>query len=247
MAAIEIYKDAISLATNAARHFISIGQQAIINRGRFSVTLAGGSTPRGLYTLLASETYKHQLDWDKVYVFWGDERLVPAESPESNFNLAKQTLLDHVPIPQQNIFRIQGELEPELASEIYSDVIKEFFQSNSEGSIPQFDMILLGLGEDGHTASLFPHTKALDEKTLLVAHNHVLKLDVWRITFTYRLINSAANILFLVSGESKAKTLRMVIEESHQPDRLPAQGIDPINGKLTWLVDKAAASNLTKN
>lgn len=245
MQSIEIYSDAISLAANTANKIVNNAVQAIKNKGVFSIALAGGSTPRGVYRLLASEQYEDQIDWDRVHVFWGDERSVPPEDADSNHLLARQTLLDHILIPSENIHRIKAELPPENAAADYERDLINFFKL-SGGGTPRFDLVLLGLGEDGHTASLFPNTAALTIDQQLVVANKVDKLDSWRITFTPRLINSAAKVFFLVSGEIKSEILQLVLEGEFQPNLYPAQLIKPTNGKLQWLVDQQAASRLKK-
>ncbi|MBW8012708.1 MAG: 6-phosphogluconolactonase [Chloroflexi bacterium] len=243
MYSLEIYHDAISLATNAVRHIIAIANQAIKADGKFSIALAGGSTPRGIYRLLAGDDYKGQMDWERVHIFWGDERTVPPSHTESNYLLASQTLLDHILISSNNIHRIKGELKPETAAETYERELAHFFRP-SKGAFPKFDLVLLGLGEDGHTASLFPDTTALNEGNRWVVANHVEKLDSWRITFTPGLINTSSNIIFLVSGEIKSEILHFVLEGDFRPNLLPAQLIKPLQGKLLWLVDQAATSKM---
>lgn len=243
MFSLEIYYDAISLATHASRHIIDIANQAFDKKGKFSIALAGGSTPRGVFRLLASEDYKDLLDWERVHIFWGDERMVPPDHPESNYLMARQTFLDYIPIPSDNVHRISGEMSIENSIATYTHELKNYF-SPPEGAFPKFDLVLLGLGEDGHTASLFPYTEALTADDQWIVPNQVDKLNSLRITFTSGLINSAETIIFLVSGEKKSDILQTVLEGEFRPKLLPAQLIKPLHGKLLWLVDKAAASKL---
>lgn len=224
----------------AADMVAQLAKQAIIERGRFSLVLSGGSTPRALYRLLASSPYQDEIEWANVHVFWGDERCVPPHAAESNYRMARESLLDHVAIPPANIHRIFGELSPEDAAKDYAQALLSSFGDG----IPQFDLVLLGMGDDGHTASLFPHTAALGETQKWVAANHVPQKDVWRITLTLPVINAARQIIFLVAGVQKAERLREILNGPRQPLDLPAQSIQPTNGNLVWLVDAAAASAL---
>jgi 6-phosphogluconolactonase len=239
-------KDANRLAQAAADLFVDIGSRAIAARGRFSVVLSGGSTPKHLYNLLASQAYRHTVDWDNVYIFWGDERCVPPDHPDSNFRMARQALLDHVPIPEVNIFRIHVELDPLHAASEYERRLHRFFaqgDTEKEGSL-SFDLVYLGMGDDGHTASLFPGVDALHELESWVAAYFVEKLGAWRITLTPVVINAAENVVFLVSGSKKAERLQQVLYGSYQPGTLPAQIVQPSGGNLIWLVDEAAAALL---
>ena len=240
---IKIASDALDLAEQAAAHFIELSRTTIQKLGQFTVVLAGGSTPRGLYSLLASEDYQREVNWDKVHIFWGDERAVPPNHPDSNYLMAHQTLLDQVQLPAKNIHRIHGELDPKEAANQYVLELTSFF-APSPGGFPQFDLVLLGLGEDGHTASLFAGTKALLEKTRWVAENHVPKLNEWRITLTPPIINASKNVMFLVSGERKAKALRGVHEGNQRAEKFPAQMIQPMAGEIIWFIDKSAGALL---
>jgi len=225
----------------AAEVFCEIGNQAIRERGRYTVALSGGSTPRGLHHQLAT-TFSTRLPWDKVFFFWGDERHVPPDFPESNFRMAKETLLSQLPIPVANVFRMPGELpDANQAAAIYEQTLREFYAS-APGEFPRFDFILLGLGPEGHTASLFPETKALEEKQRLVVGNWVAVHSTWRITFTYPLLNHAANIVFLVEGSGKADIVRQALTEPSA--QLPCQRVKPVNGDFLWYLDKRAASKL---
>jgi 6-phosphogluconolactonase len=214
----------------AADTFCAIGSQAIRERGRYTVALSGGSTPRGLHQELVTN-FSEQLPWDKVFFFWGDERHVPPDFPESNFRMAKETLLSKLPIPAENIFRMPGELpDANQAASIYEQTLREFFRP-APGQFPRFDFILLGLGPDGHTASLFPGTKALEEQH-----------STWRITVTYPVLNGAANVMFLVEGSGKAEIVRKALKDPSA--NLPCQKVRPVNGELMWYLDQAAAGGL---
>jgi 6-phosphogluconolactonase len=242
---IEILPDADQLAKTAVKHFIHIAQQSIENHGLFSVVLSGGSTPQSLYSLLASEPYSEQVDWSRTHFFWGDERCVPPDHTDSNYFKAWTSFLSHIPVPQENIHRIPAEIKPELAAEQYEEQMLQFFSAlvtEEQRTHARFDLVLLGMGDDGHTASLFPGTPAVQEETRWVAAQYVDKLAAWRITLTPAILNRAANIIFLVSGEGKSWPLQKVIYGSYQPDRFPAQVIKPTGGSLLWLVDEPAAS-----
>ncbi len=244
MEKILIFHSHDELIQAAADQFISTASAAIEDQGRFSAVLSGGSTPLPLYKYLASHK-GDDLSWDKIHFFWGDERPVPPHHPDSNFNQANRALLKQRAIPAENIHRIQAELPASEAAQRYQEEILSWFQSNP----PRFDLILLGMGSDGHTASLFPGTELvsgdLSDQKRLVAANWVPQLDTWRITFTPHLINAAVGIIFLVSGSSKAKPLSQVLKGSFQPDILPSQLIDPGQGNLFWFVDQEAAADLS--
>lgn len=243
---LQIYRDMPALVKAGAEHVVALAQTAIANQGRFTVALSGGSTPRPLYALLASPAYADRLDWSRVFVFWGDERCVSPDHPDSNYRMARETLLDQVPIPQDHIFRMRGELDPAEAAADYERVLRAFFEmrETAEGAVPCFDLLLQGMGSDGHTASLFPGTEALRERIRWVAANHVEKLGAWRITLTLPVINAAANATFLVAGSDKAAALREVLQGPRQPELYPSQGVQPVNGTLRWLVDENAAALL---
>ena len=217
------------LARGAAAHFVEATKQTIDERGQFHVALSGGSTPKRLHHILAAE-FKSAVDWSKVWIYWGDERTVPPDHPDSNYRMAKETLLDFVPIPAGNIHRIMAELDPHEAADQYNAVVKPI----------DFDLIFLGMGDDGHTASLFPHTEALKVMDRDVVANHVPKLDTWRITLTIPKINAAKQVMFLVAGDSKAETLAHVLKGEHQPEDYPSQFIKP----ALWLVDAAAYAQM---
>jgi 6-phosphogluconolactonase len=230
--------DAAALYRTAAAEFCRCAREAIAAHGRFCVALSGGNTPRGVYSLLASEP-TNALPWNQIYVFFGDERHVPPDHPDSNYRMANETLFSKVPIPPQNIFRVPAELSADTAAEMYERSLRELFNLG-ENAWPVFDLIFLGLGDDGHTASLFPGTSALEETSRLVVANWVDKFQSYRITFTYPVLNHAAEALFLVSGESKSQILKAVLLPS-APRVYPAQAVQPQAGILMWLADREAA------
>ena len=237
---VKIVPDNAALNRTAAQEFQRLAESAITARGRFSVALSGGNTPRSVYSLLAEE-FNATIAWDKVHIFFCDERYVPPEDADSNFRMANDSLLTHVPIPQTNIHRVLTELEPESAAQNYDAQLREFFHL-AGNEWPRFDLIMLGLGDDGHTASLFPGTSALDEGWHRVVANWVDKMKCFRITFTFPVLNHAAEVLFLVSGANKAPILKDVLRPGGS--RFPSQRVRPENGRLLWLVDQDAATQL---
>ena len=241
---IRTYPDAHGLAHAAAEHFMAIASEAIAARGRFSVALAGGSTPRPLYEHLATGKLASQLPWSSVHVFWGDERCVPPDHPDGNYAMAREALLDHVPIPPPNVHRIRGEMDPTEAAVVYERTLRQFFVPGPEPEMVTFDLVLLGMGTDGHTASLFPGSDLLDEQRRWVAAHHADQARGWRVTLTPVAINAARHVTFLVCGAAKAEILRQVLAGARQPDPLPAQVIAPKSGELLWLMDSAAAALL---
>ncbi len=241
---IRIFEDPQLLFQGAAEEFGSQATAAVRSRGRFTVALSGGSTPRSLYTLLAT---KASLPWDKIYFFFGDERHVPPDNPESNYRMAKESLLSKVPIPAENIFRVPAENpDAKQAAEAYQQTLRRFFDP-APGSFPRFDLVLLGMGPDGHTASLFPGTKALQENSCWVVSNWVEKFKTDRLTLTLPVLNNAAVVMFLVSGQDKAGVLKEVLEDSHPGELFPSKLIQPLNGELIWMVDRAAATQLSSS
>jgi 6-phosphogluconolactonase len=237
-----ILADAAALAEESARRFVALARAAIKDGGRFCVALSGGSTPRALHERLARQ-HHDEVHWEKVYVFWGDERFVPPDDPESCFRMARETLLDHVPIPAANIFplpTVGG--TPEAAAKAYAETLVAFFGAET----PRFDLIFLGMGPDGHTASLFPGQPEVVAPSgeLVVAVHNSPKPPPTRLTCTYRLLNATANVIFLVGGDDKASALYEVLRGPADIARLPAQGVRPDRGALVWLVDAAAASKI---
>jgi 6-phosphogluconolactonase len=234
---VRVYGSPEELAEAAAREFAARAEEAIEERGRFAVVLAGGSTPEAMYGLLASD-YLGRIDWSKIYVFFGDERAVPPHHDDSNHKMASEVLLDHVPVG--NVHRMRGELAPHEAAETYEEELRAFFQTED---VPRFDLILLGIGADGHTASLFPETSALEVLDRWVVANPVLGLGTTRITLTVPVINAALAVYFLVAGEDKAEALREILEGDADPRAYPAKLIQPPGG-TTWMLDQSAASLL---
>ena len=224
----------------AAAEFIALASTAIRDHEKFSVALSGGSTPKSLYSVLAKAT----LSWEKIFFFWSDERHVPPDHPDSNYRMAKEALLSKVPVPPENIFRVRAEeKDANVVARDYEEALRSFFRLRP-GEFPRFDLILLGLGPDGHTASLFPNTPALNETKRLVVANWVEKFKTNRITFTYPVLNYAACVIFLVSGGDKSEIVREVLENPGAD--LPSQKVHPVNGRLLWLLDNDAASKLSK-
>jgi 6-phosphogluconolactonase len=228
----------------AAEEVIRSATDAVAQRGRFTIALSGGSTPKNLYTLIAANA-STTLPWNQMFFFWGDERHVPPDSADSNYRMAKEALLSKVPIPAANIFPVPAENpDASQAAEAYEQTLRKFF-AVAPGEFPRFDLILLGMGPDGHTASLFPETAALQEKSRLVVANWVEKLGGSRITFTLPLLNAARCIAFLVSGTDKAAALHEVLEGNAPAEKYPSRLVQPREGKLIWFVDRAAASGLS--
>ncbi|RMH06554.1 MAG: 6-phosphogluconolactonase [Nitrospirae bacterium] len=239
-----IHSDPEALAEGAANHVVRAAGGAIEDHGCFRWVLAGGKTPRHLYTLLASAAFRSRIAWEHVHVFWGDERHVPPDHPDSNYRMARETLLAPLAIPDHHVYRIPAELpDAQAAADQYEATIREAF-GLSPPAIPCFDLVLLGMGQDGHTASLFPGSPALQETRRLVLAPWVEHLRAYRITLTPPAFNHAKHILFLVAGADKALTLQAVFNGPYRPDRFPCQLIRPLNGQVTWLVDQAAASCL---
>ncbi len=234
------------LFRRGAEEFVRAAKDSIEDRGVFNVALSGGSTPRGLFSLLATdEPLRGQVAWKKVNFFWGDERHVPPDHADSNYCMAAEALLSKVPIDSKRVWRIKGEMDDmELAAEEYEKVITDHFRL-TDGKLPRFDLVLLGMGPDGHTASLFPGTKALHEQERLVVSNWVGKFDTDRVTLTAPVLNNAGAIVFLVGGDDKAPALKSVLEGAFEPEQLPAQLIRPADGRLVWFIDPAAARLLT--
>lgn len=236
--------DPEELGQRAAERFVQLVGEAVDRKGVCAVALAGGSTPKMLYKSLASEPFLTGVAWPVLHLFWGDERFVPPDHPASNYRMVKETLLSSVPLPSANIHRVPTERgEPEFVAAAYQQEIRQFF-GLSRNEVPRFDVVLLGMGEDGHTASLFPETPVLEESKLLVAATYVQQLASYRVTLTFPVLNHACNVIFLVSGEAKARALRDVLRGEYRPAKLPAQRVQPTGGALTWIVDRAAASKL---
>lgn len=244
-AEVHVVPDAAALARAAADEFIRTARAAVDARGRFTVALAGGSTPKAIFALIAADELREPrlIAWDKAHLFFGDERHVPPDHSDSNYRMANEALLAKVPIPPGNIHRVQAELEAVSAASHYEAELRHVFAVGS-GDFPRFDLIMLGMGPDGHTASLFPGTTALEERRALVVSNWVEKLKSHRITLTYPVLNAAAEVLFVAGGADKAAMLRNVLRGDPTGQTYPAQGVQPQAGRLLWLVDEAAAAKL---
>ncbi|MGD1277033.1 MAG: 6-phosphogluconolactonase [Tepidisphaeraceae bacterium] len=232
---IQVLPDIRELAAAAAELIVAQSERAIADGGSFSIALSGGNTPKALYELLASDAYCDDVDWQHWQVYFGDERWVGPDHPDSNYRMARQALLDHVPLDARNVHRMKGEIDPQEAAVEYGQLLKDQF---ADGGL---DLILLGLGDDGHTASLFPGTAALAETHRRCVANFVPKLSAWRLTLTAPFINRARQVVVLVSGDAKAKKVTEVLEGPSDPQRLPIQLIQPQSGELLWLLDAAAA------
>jgi 6-phosphogluconolactonase len=229
----------------AADRIVALAGAAITAHGRFDWALAGGSTPAALYRLLTEPDYRGRLDWSKVHFFWGDERCVPPDDAESNYRMARRAMLDDLAPPPRNVHRLEGELAPPLAADRYqAELERHFFSAPAEDVPPPFDLILLGMGADGHTASLFPGTAGLDEKRRWVLANRIESLGTTRLTLTFPVINAAAHVLFLVSGTDKAERLAQVLSPAPHAAPFPAQRVRPHGGDPEWFVDAAAAARL---
>lgn len=245
MKAIRRFPDPEAVSRAAAQDLVDLARAAIGERGRFCVALSGGSTPRRMYEILSEGPCWAQIDWSGVEFFWGDERMVPPEHPESNYGLAAAALLGKLGIAPERIHRIHGELpDPEQAAARYRDELARVFAAPPDGLPPIFDLILLGMGPDGHTASLFPFSQALTERRHWVVGHHVARLGKPRITMTPPILNRAAEVRLLVTGADKAGALREALLGPSEPERLPVQLVAPEAGRLVWLVDHAAAAEL---
>lgn len=238
---LRIFPDRDALFQGAADEFVRQANASVADRGRFTIALAGGSTPKGLYSLLATTS---ALPWDKIYFFFGDERHVPPDNPESNYRMAREALLSKAPIPAQNIFRVAAEnSDAAQAAQAYEKTLRQFFQPAT--TFPRFDLILLGMGPDGHTASLFPGSKGLQERSRWVISNWVEKFKTDRITLTLPVLNNGAVVMFLAAGADKTETLKEVLRGTKPGEQFPSKLIHPTDGQLIWLVDKAAAGTLS--
>lgn len=240
---VHVFQDLETLSRSAAEIFIEQAQKSVRERGRFLTALNGGSTPKRLFQLLATEE-RQNVDWGRTHVFWGDERCVPPDGPESSYGMARGILLSHVEIPDENIHRVQGEQTPEQAAEGYAAALKGFASPPLEW--PRFDLVLLGMGEDGHTASLFPGSPVDMSGATAAVTAHYQDRPAARVTLTSQVFNSARMVIFMATGENKSETLSKVLGGQEQLEHYPAQRIRPKDGKLIWLVDKAAASKLSR-
>jgi 6-phosphogluconolactonase len=240
------FADAESVARGAAEWIAELARRSVAERGRFSVALAGGSTPRRIYEILAGDGGPGgRVDWPQVHVFFGDERTVPPDHADSNFRMANEALLSRVAIPAENVHRMIGEGDAVANARLYEDELRSFFGDDADW--PAFDLVMLGMGDDGHTASLFPSTTALEERRAWVVSNWVEKFNTYRITLSAPAINHASRVLFTVTGAGKAARLKEVVEGPRDTSRLPSQLIEPRGGAIDWFVDEAAAAQLGKD
>ena len=240
--------DHIDEVTHATCEYVTAGlEHAVASRGLARLAISGGSTPKPVFEMLAdpAQPYLARVPWAKTQLFWVDERCVPPADKESNYGMTKSAMLDKVPLPTANVHRMEGELDPEEAASRYESEIRNVFKLEG-AETPTFDMVLLGLGPDGHTASLFPHTEGLNEMSRIVMANHVPQKDVWRLTLTWPVITQARLVAFQIEGEDKAAMVRTVFAGAYDPETWPAQLIRPASGTLTLLMDRAAAAELPK-
>lgn len=243
---IRILPDAAAVARRAAQEFVQVAVATVRAKGSFAVALSGGSTPKALYSLMVNDqTLRSQVPWDKMHLFFGDERHVPPDHADSNFRMAMEAMISKAPLKPEQVTRIKGEHpDTEQAALEYEKALREYFKLK-DGEYPRFDLLLAGMGNEGHTLSLFPGTKALHTDKRLVARNWIGKLYTDRITLTAPTASNSAEIMFMVTGADKAPALKAVLEGPFEPEQLPAQLLQPKNGKLLWLVDAAAGSMLT--
>lgn len=240
---IHLFDDTESLFEGAARRWIELANQAIQAHGGFHVALSGGSTPKGLYERLATPAHREQVDWPRVHIYFGDERGVPPDHADSNYRMAKEALLQHVPIPPTQIHRLMAESEDlEATAEGYAQLLLGALPAGGSGGV-RFDLVMLGMGPDGHVASLFPHTPVLSERRRLVAAVHVVQLDTWRLTVTLPVIDNARHTMLLVAGKNKASIMSEIMSDYHGHARYPVEMLKPVD-RLEWYVDHDAAPSL---
>ena len=239
----QVWPTAAEMAKASAEKFAETVEAAVAKRGVARLAISGGSTPQATFKLLAAEPFVSRIPWDKLQLFWVDERCVGPDSPESNYGVARDLLLSKVPIPAENVFRMEGELDPEVAASRYESTLRNVMKLEG-AETPAFDMVTLGMGPDGHTASLFPHTEALHEMGRLVVANHVLQKETWRITLTLPVIDRGREVVFEVESAEKTDILAEVLTGPSDPERLPSQLIRPVSGNLLFLLDSAAAAKL---
>lgn len=241
----KVFPASTERAAAGAEMFVSLAAEAVKARGLARIAISGGSTPKRMFSMLADQglPYFARMPWDKLQLFWVDERCVPPTDAESNYRMTKETMLAHVPLPESQVFRMEGELEPEVAASRYEAAIRTAFRLEG-AETPVFDLVILGMGDDGHTASLFPHTEALHEMSRIVVANHVPQKDTWRISLTWPVINRGREVVFEVEGAAKAQVLHDVLLGPYDPESKPSQLIRPDNGRLTFLLDAAAAGKL---
>jgi len=237
--------DGSALARRAAEQLVDIAEEAVAKRGRARIAISGGSTPKAAFQLLADpgQPFLKRMPWEKLDLYWVDERTVPPDHPESNYRMTREAMLDRVPLKPEQIHRMEGELEPDVAASRYESLLRNTFRLEG-AETPRFDLVQLGMGDDGHTASLFPHTEALHEMGRLVTANQVPQKDTWRVTLTWPVINQGSSVFFLIGGKNKAELVKEVFTGPRDPERLPSQLIWPSGGILTLILDKDAAALL---
>jgi 6-phosphogluconolactonase len=237
--------DAAALARRAAEHFVATAEEAVARKGRVNIAISGGSTPKAAFGLLAdiNQPWRKRMPWEKLELYWVDERTVPPTDAQSNYRMTREALLDHVPLKPEQVHRMEGELEPEVTASRYESLLRNNFRLEG-AECPRFDLLQLGMGNDGHTASIFPHTDAIHTLGRLVTANHVPQMNTWRITLTWPVINQASSVFFLIGGKDKAGVLKEVFMGPRDPERLPSQLIWPSSGILTLFLDKDAAALL---
>lgn len=240
-----VVEDAAALANRAAQHFVELAEQAVAARGRARIAISGGSTPKATFQLLGdpNQPWRDRMPWERIELFWVDERCVPPDHPDSNYRMTREALLDHAPLKPEQIHRMEGELDPQEAAARYESGLRNAFRLEG-AETPSFDLVQLGMGPDGHTASLFPHSAAIHELGRLSVANHVQNKDAWRITLTSPVINHGRSVFFLIGGADKAAILKEVLSGPRDVERLPSQLIRPAGGILTLILDKAAAALL---
>ncbi len=240
-----VYDGPDALAHAAAEHFLEAVQQAVAQRGKARIAISGGSTPKRTFELLANpqEKFLAAMPWNKLELYWVDERTVPPTDKDSNYRMTREALLEKVPLKPEQVFRMEGELGPEEAAARYESLIRNNFRLEG-AEVPRFDVVQLGMGDDGHTASLFPHTQAIHELGRIVVANHVPQKDTWRITLTWPVLIEASEVFFLIGGKDKADPLHRVLQGPYDPEALPSQLIRPKSGKLLLLLDKNAGAQL---
>ncbi len=249
MSGITVYSDPESWVAGVTDYITDLATRAIAEHGRFTFAFSGGNTPGPVYERLASKDYIDRIDWSRVELFFGDERCVPPDDPRSNYHMAQAAFGDHLPLPSKNIHRMHGEDPPDQAAAGYAEELARTFGGDAKRGGPPpsgFDLVLLGMGDNGHTASLFPGLAAVTEQVRWVMAQYVEVVGMWRITLTPVILNAARNVAFLVKGADKAEMLAKVLEGPYQPVVLPSQIIKPTNGELRWLVDAAAAARLRR-
>lgn len=237
--------DGSALARRAAEQLVDIAEEAVAKRGRARIAISGGSTPKAAFQLLADpgQPFLKRMPWEKLDLYWVDERTVPPDHPESNYRMTREAMLDRVPLKPEQIHRMEGELEPDVAASRYESLLRNTFRLEG-AETPRFDLVQLGMGDDGHTASLFPHTEALHEMGRLVTANQVPQKDTWRVTLTWPVINQGSSVFFLIGGKNKAELVKEVFTGQRDPERLPSQLIWPSGGILTLVLDRDAAALL---